>query len=168
MLRSVLVFATQIFNYLCIYSVWGGAIYEDDVFYDICDELGILVWNDFMFACGTYPADEDFRGRITEEVEDNLKRLRHHPSIVAWSGNNEDYLFAELFHTNYDIKDPDPENWLKTTFPARYMYEKMLPEICKKLIPDIPYHPGSPWGGKYFNDPTIGDTHMWEGEYGSI
>ena len=62
-----------------------------------------------MFACGTYPADEDFRGRIIEEVKDNLKRLRHHPSIVAWSGNNEDYLFAELFHTTYDIKDPDPE-----------------------------------------------------------
>ncbi|KFY19357.1 hypothetical protein V491_04482 [Pseudogymnoascus sp. VKM F-3775] len=142
--------------------VWGGAIYEDDVFYDICDELGILVWNDFMFACGTYPADEDFRSRITEEVEDNIKRLRHHPSIVAWSGNNEDYLFAELFHTTYDIKDSDPENWLKTTFPARYIYEKMLPEICKRLIPDTPYHPGSPWGGKYFNDPTIGDTHMWE------
>ncbi|RFU33987.1 hypothetical protein B7463_g2352, partial [Scytalidium lignicola] len=141
---------------------WGGAIYEEDVFYDICDELGIMVWNDFMFACGTYPADEGFRKRITEEAEDNLKRLRHHPSIVAWCGNNEDYLFAELFHTTYDIKDSNPENWLKTTFPGRYMYEKMLPEICEKLVPDTPYHAGSPWGGKSFNDPTVGDTHMWE------
>ena len=124
-----------------------------------------MVWNDFMFACGTYPADVDFRKEITEEVEDNIKRLRHHPSVVAWCGNNEDYLFAELFRTSYDIKDPNPDNWLKTTFPARYMYEKMLPEICGRLIPDTPYHPGSPWGGKSFNDPTVGDTHMWEGQH---
>lgn len=145
--------------------VWGGGVYEDDIFYDICDELGILVWNDFMFACGTYPADTTFQESISLEVEDNLRRLRHHPSIVAWSGNNEDYLFAELFHTNYDINDPIPENWLQTNFPARYIYEKLLPELCLKFIPDTSYHPGSPWGGKSFNDPTVGDTHMWEGAF---
>jgi beta-mannosidase len=83
---------------------------------------------------------------------------------LAWCGNNEDYLFAELFHTSYDIKDPNPEDWLKTTFPARFMYEKMLPEICGRLAPDTPYHSGSPRGGQYFNDPTAGDTHMWEGD----
>ncbi|TVY35987.1 Beta-mannosidase B [Lachnellula subtilissima] len=145
--------------------IWGGGVYEEDIFYDICDELGILVWNDFMFACGTYPADAAFQKEIVAEVENNLKRLRHHPSIVAWSGNNEDYLFATLFKAEYDINDTNPENWLKSNFPARYIYEKVLPELCTKLIPDTSYHPGSPWGGKYFNDPTVGDTHMWEGEY---
>lgn len=116
-----------------------------------------------MFACGTYPADEAFQITISAEVEDNLKRLRHHPSIVGWSGNNEDYLFATLFKTEYDIDDSNPENWLRSNFPARYIYEKLLPDLCAKLIPDISYHPGSPWGGESFNDPTVGDTHMWEG-----
>jgi beta-mannosidase len=74
-------------------------VYEEDIFYDICDELGILVWNDFMFACGTYPTDAAFQETVAAEVEDNLRRLRHHPSIVAWCGNNEDDLFATLFHT---------------------------------------------------------------------
>ena len=117
-----------------------------------------------MFACGTYPADESFIKNITAEVEDNLKRIRHHPSVVIWAGNNEDYLFAELFNTTYDKTDSDPENWLKSTFPARYIYEKILPDMCATLIPDTSYHPGSPWGGEYFNDPTVGDTHMWEGK----
>ncbi|TVY39358.1 Beta-mannosidase B [Lachnellula occidentalis] len=121
--------------------VWGGGVYEEEIFYDICDELGILVWNDFMFACGTYPADAAFQSTIVAEVEDNLKRLRHHPSIVAWSGNNEDYLFATLFHAEYDINDTNPENWLKSNFPARYIYEILLPELCTKLIPDTSYHP---------------------------
>jgi len=116
-----------------------------------------------MLACGTFPADKAFLDTITAEADDNLSRLRHHPSIVAWSGNNEDYLFATLFKTQYDINDKDPENWLKTNFPSRYIYEKLLPELCEKLIPATSYHPGSPWGGKSFNDPTVGDTHMWEG-----
>jgi beta-galactosidase/beta-glucuronidase len=94
---------------------------------------------------------------------DNVTRLRHHPCIVAWNGNNEDYLFAELFKTNYDIKDTDPGNWLKSTFPSRYIYEVVLPDLCRKLIPDASYHPGSPWGGESFNDSTVGDTHRWEG-----
>jgi beta-mannosidase len=75
-------------------------VYEEVIFYDICDELGILVWNDFMFACGNYPADAEFQKTVTAEVEDNLTRLRHHPSIVAWCGNNEDYLFATSSRQN--------------------------------------------------------------------
>ncbi|KAJ5554600.1 hypothetical protein N7513_004559 [Penicillium frequentans] len=142
--------------------VWAGGIFEEDIFYDICDELGLLVWQDFLFACAAYPAHKSFIQNITAEVEDNVSRLRHHPSIVVWNGNNEDYLFAELFKTNYDITDKDPENWLKSTFPARYIYEIILPSLCKRLIPDSNYHPGSPWGGESFNDPLVGDTHRWE------
>lgn len=74
-----------------------------------------------MFACGTYPADDAFQRSVAAEVENNLGRLHNHPSIVAWSGNNEDYLLAELFYTSYDINDLVAENWLKTTFPARYI-----------------------------------------------
>ena len=145
-------------------SVWGGGIFEDDVFYDTCDELGILVWQDFLFACASYPAHEEFVQNVSAEVKDNIFRLRHHPCLVAWNGNNEDYLFAEMFNTSYDIKDTNPENWLKSTFPARYIYEVVLADICKELMPDASYHPGSPWGGESFNDPTVGDTHRWEGK----
>jgi beta-mannosidase len=116
-----------------------------------------------MLACETFPADEAFLDVIATEADDNLRRFRHHPSIVAWSGNNEDYLFETLFKIQYDINDKDPESCLKTNFPSRYIYEKLLSEVCEKLIPVTSYHPGSPWGGKSFNDPTIGDTNMWEG-----
>ncbi|KAJ5126489.1 hypothetical protein N7448_007268 [Penicillium atrosanguineum] len=142
--------------------VWAGGVFEEDIFYDICDELGILVWQDFMFACAAYPVHESFIQNITAEVDDNVRRLRHHPCIVAWNGNNEDYLFAELFKTNYDPKDTNPENWLNSTFPARYIYEVVLPGLCQTLLPGSNYHPGSPWGGASFNDATVGDTHRWE------
>jgi beta-mannosidase len=72
--------------------VWGGGIYEHDSFYDICDELGLLVWQDFAFGCGNYPAMiPEFRKSVKAEAIANVKRLRHHPSIVIYAGNNEDY-----------------------------------------------------------------------------
>lgn len=147
----------------CFFRIWGGGVYEDDAFFDICDELGLLVWLDFMFSCGTYPVNDPFLATVTAEVEDNVRRLRNHPSLVCWCGNNEDCQSAELYGASYDVHDMDPENWLKTTFPARYIYEKTLPELCAKLDPDTYYHPGSSWGGETYNDPTVGDTHMWEG-----
>ena len=69
--------------------VWGGGIYENDIFYDLCDEKGILVWQDFMFACAMYPGDEDFLENVQEEATQNVKRLRNHASIALWCGNNE-------------------------------------------------------------------------------
>ena len=69
--------------------VWGGGVYEDDYFYDLCDRNGILVWQDFMFACSTYPADEAFLANIRQEAIDNVKRIRNHCSIALWCGNNE-------------------------------------------------------------------------------
>ncbi|RKL00587.1 Beta-mannosidase B [Fusarium oxysporum] len=147
--------------------VWGGGIYEEDVFYDACDEFGILVWQDFMFACGNYPAWPDLRKSIDREARANIKRLRHHPSIVLWAGNNEDYQLRESENLTYDFDDHDPESWLKTDFPARYIYEKLLPDACKDLHPNAVYHIASPWGGKVTTDPTIGDIHQWNVWHGS-
>ncbi|KAK5011251.1 hypothetical protein LTR28_004510, partial [Elasticomyces elasticus] len=104
--------------------IWGGGIWEDDVLYEICDEIGILVWQDFMFACGNYPAYPAIRQSIKTECIAQLRRLRHHPSIVLYAGNNEDYQVQEQFGLKYDYADKNPENWLRTNFPARYIYEK--------------------------------------------
>jgi beta-mannosidase len=146
-----------------IIRVWGGGIYEDDAFYDACDEFGILVWQDFMLACGSYPTTPEFLRSFEDEAVYNIKRLRHHPSIGLWCGNNEDHMFADVYSNGgYSPNDPDPENWLKGNWPARIIYDKILPEICTKLVPDTPYHPGSPWGGRPSNDPTAGDTHAWD------
>ena len=69
--------------------VWGGAVYESDLFYDLCDEYGIMVWQDFMFACAMYPGDPAFLENVRGEFRDNIIRLRNHPSIALWCGNNE-------------------------------------------------------------------------------
>lgn len=106
-------------------SIWGGGIWEEDIFYDICDELGILVWQDFMFGCGNYPAFPAILESIESECVANVSRLRHHPSVVIYAGNNEDYQVQESFGLTYDYEDKDPESWLKTDFPARYIYEKV-------------------------------------------
>lgn len=141
--------------------IWGGGVYEDESFYEACDELGLMVWHDFMLGCGSYPVTRSFLAQIQNEVIVNLQQLNHHPSIVLWCGNNEDHMFADKYPSGYDADDKDPENWLKTRWPARIIYDKILPELCAKYSPNIPYHPGSPWGGKPSNDPTVGDIHSW-------
>ena len=147
--------------------VWGGGIYEEQAFYDACDELGVLVWQDFMFGCGNYPAWPELRASIQREAEENIKLLRHHPSIVLWAGNNEDYQFMESVNLTYDPDNKDAESWLETDFPARYIYEKILADACEQLIPDTYYHFGSPWGGAKTTDPTVGDLHQWNVWHGS-
>ena len=144
--------------------VWGGGIYEDSAFYEACDVLGVLVWQDFLFACGNYPAFPTFLQQVEREATANVKRLRHHPSIVIWAGNNEDYQYRESMGLDYDPDDQDPQSWLKSSFPARYIYEKLLVDVTKELIPNTYYHFGSPWGGKDTRDATIGDIHQWDGE----
>jgi beta-mannosidase len=141
--------------------VWGGGIYEPDIFYDICDELGVLVWQDFMFAYGNYPAYPEMLRSIEIEAGQNVKRLRHHPSVAIWAGNNEDYLYQALGGLEYDADDKDPQSWLKSNFPARYIYEHLLPKVCEELMPGTTYHPGSPFGGAIALDPEIGDIHQW-------
>jgi beta-mannosidase len=147
--------------------VWGGGIFEEQPFYDACDELGILVWQDFMFGCGNYPAFPELLTSIKREAEENVKLLRHHPSIVIWAGNNEDYQYQEGEGLTYEPENKDAESWLRTNFPARYIYEKILADACEELIPDTYYHFGSPWGGKDTRDPTIGDIHQWNVWHGT-
>jgi len=141
--------------------VWGGGIYEQPAFYEACDEMGVLVWQDFMFACGNYPASTDFLDLVRREAFSNIKLLRHHPSIVLFAGNNEDYQYCEAESLDYDPHNHDPESWLRSTFPARYIYEKILAEATSSLVPDTYYHFGSPYGGKTSADSTVGDIHQW-------
>ncbi|KAG6336605.1 hypothetical protein ID866_2481 [Astraeus odoratus] len=150
--------------------VWGGGVYEADVFYDTCDELGIphevLVWQDFMFSCGQYPAYNSFLKLVETEAEQNVKRLRNHPSIVIFAGNNEDYQLAESLNiVDYSDEDSDYRN---TLFPARYIYERTLPSIVTRLC-DVHYHRGSPYSapGMPTTDPTFGDLHQWNVWHGS-
>ncbi|KAJ8295510.1 Beta-mannosidase B [Rhodotorula toruloides] len=146
--------------------VWGGGIYEDEAFYKLCDELGLLVWQDFMFACGAYPAQvDDFRANVEAEVEAVVKRLRAHPSLAIFAGNNEDYQIAEAEKLEYDPKD-EKGNWLRTNFPARELYERVFPRIVKEHSETF-YWPGSPWGGNSTRDQTEGDVHVWDVWHGS-
>ncbi|KAI0068656.1 glycoside hydrolase family 2 protein [Artomyces pyxidatus] len=147
--------------------VWGGGIYEQDVFYEICDELGIMVWQDFAFGCGQYPAYDSFLKNITVEAEQNVKRLRHHPSIVIFTGNNEDYQVAESLKLELDYDD-ETSDFRKTNFPARYIYERVLPSIVEKHS-DIHYHRSSPYSGhgKPTTDKQYGDLHQWNVWHGS-
>jgi beta-mannosidase len=145
--------------------VWGGGIYEQDAFYDACDELGLLVWQDFMFACGIYPAHAKFQASVRAEAEAQLRRLRHHPAIVLWCGNNEDYQIAEslgLYDANFD------GDFLSTPFPARAIYERLLPAVFAELDPDRLYWPGSPYGGSSVADQTVGDRHTWDVWHGTM
>ncbi len=155
--------------------VWGGGIYEDDVFYDLCDEYGICVWQDFMFTCSAYAAfDEHFMENVKREVEDNVKRLRHHSSLALWCGNNELEQIADML-----IGDPDEEQKLRKKLqtsiddilsagPARrlkqtirdmtgnitegkmtwdeykQLFDELLPEVVKTHDPERAYWPSSP------------------------
>lgn len=148
----------------CPGRVWGGGIYEEEAFYDICDELGILVWQDFMFACGSYPTWPGLRDSVREEAKQNVRRLRHHPSVVIWAGNNEDYQIQEEYKLDYDYENKDTEAWLEGSFPARYYYEHLLPAVVEEEAPAVPYWPSSPFSnGKNSWDLTVGDVHQWNG-----
>jgi beta-mannosidase len=138
--------------------VWGGGYYEDDVFYDLCDELGICIWQDFMFACSTYPAyDEAFMQNCKVEFEQNVRRLRHHPCIALWCGNNE--IEQGLVGPEWDACHMSWSDYGK-------LFDKMLPEVVSSLDPAGNYWPGSPHsphGDRTdFNNPTCGDAHLWE------
>lgn len=143
--------------------VWGGGIVESDDFYDICDREGILVWQDFLFACGNYPASKDFMENVKMEAEQQLRRVGHHASLALWAGNNEDYLLAERWGWELDMGD-EKGPWDKTNFPAREIYERLLPSLVEKLGGDVPYWRSSPYGGSFSNDTTVGDTHVWDGK----
>ncbi|KAK3616445.1 hypothetical protein LTR22_027064 [Elasticomyces elasticus] len=121
-----------------------------------------------MFGCGNYPAYPQMLKSIEEECVCQTKRLRHHPSIAIYAGNNEDYQVQEQAGLTYDYEDKDPQSWLRTDFPARYIYEKLLPDVVGAHSPHVPYHPGSPWGdGNISSDPTVRDMHQWNVWHGT-
>ncbi len=147
-------------NFNCI-RVWGGGYYPEDDFYDICDELGLVVWQDFMFACAVYRLSEDFEENIRQEIIDNVRRLRHHASLGLWCGNNEMELFVGY------------EHWgAKFTLKSDYvkMYEYLFPKLLKEEDPQTFYWPASPSSGGGFdnpNDENRGDAHYWEVWHGN-
>ena len=131
--------------------VWGGGVYEDEAFYELCDEKGILIWQDFMFACGEYPEEEWFFNLVKEEAEKVVKRLRNHACIAIWCGNNEN---------NWGYK----AHWfgVKDKFYGETIYHKILPEVCSRLDPSTLYWPSSPFGGEDPNSQSEGDRHSWD------
>jgi beta-mannosidase len=141
--------------------VWGGGYYPNDFFFDICDELGLIVWLDFMFACAVYELTGDFEENIRAELADNIKRIRHHPSLGLWCGNNEMEMFV------------DKGTWVSSAKQkADYikMYEYIFPQVLKEYDPETFYWPASPSSGGSFdapNDPNRGDVHYWEVWHGN-
>ena len=142
-------------NMNCV-RIWGGGYYPDDFFYDICDELGLLVWQDFMFACAVYNLTEEFEENITAEFVDNVRRLRHHPSLALWCGNNEMEMFVD---SNTWVTHPKQKaDYIK-------MYEYIIPRVLKAEDPQAFYWPASPSSGGSFdvpNDENRGDVHYWD------
>ncbi len=135
-----------------IIRVWGGGIYENDIFYEICDELGLLVWQDFMFACGAYPEHKRFIDNIKKEMEYNVKRLQYHPSLAIWCGNNEnEWIWYQENKTHYK------------NMPGYKIYSEIIPGLLKKFDPERFYWESSPFG--YDEDPnseTSGNRHHWD------
>ncbi|CAM1510745.1 Fc.00g082580.m01.CDS01 [Cosmosporella sp. VM-42] len=147
--------------------VWGGGICEDESFYEECDRRGILVWQDFCFACGQYPSDDEFVVSLKEEAVQAIERLRSHPSLAIWAGNNEDCQIANK-GLKHDMSMP-AEKWSASTFGARVTYEKILPDLVQKYSPRSLYWPGSPLSGVGNNgDRTIGDVHLWNVSSGML
>ena len=147
-------------NYNVI-RVWGGGFYPDDWFFDICDELGLAVWQDFMFACSVYELTPEFEANIRQEFIDNIKRLRHHASLGLWCGNNEMEMFV------------DERCWVTKPSEVRdylFMYERIIPEVLWEYDPQTFYWPASPSSGGSFdnpNDPNRGDVHYWQVWHGN-
>ena len=136
--------------------VWGGGYYPDDFFFDICDELGLVVWQDFMFACAVYELTDTFEENIRREVIDNARRLRHHASLGLWCGNNE----MEQF-----VKEGLWVNTPKQKADYIRMFEYIIPKALSSVDPDTFYWPASPSSGGAFdepNDENRGDVHYWD------
>lgn len=138
--------------------VWGGGIYESEDFYDLCDELGLMVWQDFMFACTLYPADPAFVASSRAEAQYQVRRLRHRACLAMWCGNNE--VWGNNVH---ELMDPE-----KTHLRADYerLFHRALPPIVAEFGGATPYWPSSPWRGDIAADHAAGaargDTHYWD------
>ena len=132
--------------------VWGGGFYENDRFYELCDELGLLVWQDFMFACGAYPQHNSFIENIKNEINENVNRLQYHPSIAIWCGNNEnEWMWYSQQKIHYK------------KMPGYKIYHSVIPAILGTVDPGRPYWPSSPFGNEQDPDSfESGNTHQWD------
>ncbi|ACU72624.1 beta-mannosidase [Catenulispora acidiphila DSM 44928] len=136
--------------------VWGGGIYESDAFYDLCDELGLLVWQDFLLACAAYSEEEPLRSEIIAEACEAVTRLSPHPSLALWNGGNENVWG---YHDWGWQEELDGRSW------GWQYYSQILPDIVRELDPTRPYVPGSPYSpdpALHPNDPDHGTMHMWD------
>ena len=141
--------------------IWGGGVYGDDAFYESCDEQGILVWQDFMFACAMYPGDDEFTGNVRAEIQEQITRLRNHPSLALWCGNNEideawnNWGWQKQFA--YSKRD-STKIWKE----YQNLFHTLIPEVLKVCDPVTPYWPSSPsvgWGRS--ESLKQGDAHYW-------
>jgi len=136
--------------------VWGGGIYEADVFYEICDELGMLTWQDFALACAAYAEEEPLRSEIAAEARENIIRLSPHASLVLWCGNNENYLGYDNWNWQLELEG---KTW------GAWYYEELFPALVADLNPTRDYIPGSPFSSlpdTNSNDPSSGTMHIWD------
>ena len=141
--------------------IWGGGIYEQRAFYETCDEVGIMVWQDFPFACALYPEEEPFASLVEAEARYQIARLSKHPSLVLWNGNNENLW-------GYFDWARDGKTWLEWTRGRTWgagFYFELLPKLVAELDPSRPYAPGSPFSGSLDLHPgsdSYGTTHIWD------
>jgi beta-mannosidase len=136
--------------------VWGGGIYESDDFYDVCDERGILTWQDFLFACAAYSEEEPMRSEVEAEARDNIVRLMPHPSLVIWNGSNENIWGYQEWGWAKRLGD---RSW------GLGYYLDLLPRLIAELDPTRPYTPSSPFSPTdehYPNDAAHGSVHLWD------
>lgn len=153
-----LIFAARDAN-MNMLRVWGGGIYEHDAFYDLCDALGLLVWQDFMFACATYPeGPPEFVAEVEAEARYQVGRLRSRPCLALWCGNNENQWIHDRAH---------PEN-PNNRVPGALYYHDVLPRVVAERDGRTPYWPGSPFGGDDHNDRRQGNVHNWEVWHGNF
>lgn len=159
-------------HYNCI-RIWGGGYYLDDFFYDLCDEYGLLLWQDFMFACASYELTEDFEENLKAEFTEVVRRLRHHASMSVWCGNNEMEAQVLEDHWNGEFNElipgmggirPVHHASNKQYYDYIKLYEYILPKIMKEEAPEAFYWPSSPSSGGNYEDiyeENIGDAHYW-------
>ncbi len=146
--------------------LWGGGFYENDIFYNLCDEKGILIWHDFMFACSLYPPTENFKKSVYEEAKENIIRLRNHPSIAMWCGNNEITQFMnEKYWGQFKQKWRTPTDSLETIATYDHIFHEILPAALKAYDDEKFYWSSSPNTTNYSHDfpsqHVTGDLHYW-------
>lgn len=143
--------------------VWGGGIYETEDFFDACDEMGILVWNDYTLSDGQWPINQKWLDNFKNEVEVQTRRLRSRASLALLCGSNEDFMIEDWVGEKYDFSDHNGPFTADKAFPQRQIFLQLIPEVCARLAPTTQFWPSSPWGdaGKDASDPTYGDIHQW-------